>query len=112
MIFTFQSKKCFEKVGEATEVALTVLVEKMNVYGTSKSGLTPRDLTHVCNRVIQTMWKKECTLEFSRDRKSMSAYVSPTKAGASCKMFVKGAPEGWYLSTWNICDLVFLFYKL
>ena len=32
----FQYKKVYEKVGEATETALTVLVEKMNVYGTEK----------------------------------------------------------------------------
>jgi len=89
-----ESKKVYEKVGEATETALTVLVEKMNVYGTSRSGLSPRELGHACNRVIQTMWKKECTLEFSRDRKSMSCYCTPTKAGASPKIFVKGAPEG------------------
>ncbi|XP_015676530.1 sarcoplasmic/endoplasmic reticulum calcium ATPase 1-like [Protobothrops mucrosquamatus] len=41
--------------------------------------------------------KKEFTLEFSRDRKSMSVYCSPAKASRAAvgnKMFVKGAPEG------------------
>ena len=74
-----------------------VLVEKMNVFGTEKSGLNKRDLGHAANRVIQHMWKKDFTLEFSRDRKSMSVYCSPTKsskAGVGAKMFVKGAPEG------------------
>lgn len=35
--------------------------------------------------------KKECTLEFSRDRKSMSVYCSPAKSRAAVgnKMFVK-----------------------
>merc|ERR1711990_918558 len=42
-------------------------------------------------------WKKEFTLEFSRDRKSMSSYCTPkkpTRLGNGAKMFVKGAPEG------------------
>ena len=37
-----ESKKIYEKVGEATETAMTVLVEKMNVYNTNKSILTPQ----------------------------------------------------------------------
>uniref|UniRef100_H2ZLD4 Calcium-transporting ATPase n=1 Tax=Ciona savignyi TaxID=51511 RepID=H2ZLD4_CIOSA len=66
----------YEKVGEATETALTVLCEKMNV--------------------IKSMMKKEFTLEFSRDRKSMSAYCRPTAPSSiGPKMFVKGAPEGF-----------------
>lgn len=52
------------------------------------------------------MWNKEFTLEFSRDRKSMSVYLQakpaftskiPTTAGSGetgPRMFVKGAPEG------------------
>uniref|UniRef100_A0A7I4Y859 Calcium-transporting ATPase n=1 Tax=Haemonchus contortus TaxID=6289 RepID=A0A7I4Y859_HAECO len=88
------TKKVYEKVGEATETALVVLAEKMNVYGTPKSGLSPRDLGNVCNRVIQQKWRKEFTLEFSRDRKSMSSYCVPAAGGSGAKMFVKGAPEG------------------
>ncbi|CAJ0578900.1 unnamed protein product, partial [Mesorhabditis spiculigera] len=89
-----ETKRAYEKVGEATETALVVLAEKMNVYGTSKQGLSPRDLGNVCNRVIQQKWRKEFTLEFSRDRKSMSSYCLPTSGGSGAKMFVKGAPEG------------------
>ena len=84
-----ESKKCYEKVGEATETALVVLVEKVNVFGTKKSGLAPADLGTVCNRAIKAMWKKDYTLEFSRDRKSMSVYCTPTQSGAAPKMFVK-----------------------
>lgn len=73
---------------------MVVLAEKMNVYNTNKSGLSPRDLGSVCNRVIQQKWKKEFTLEFSRDRKSMSVYCVPSSGGSGAKMFVKGAPEG------------------
>jgi Ca2+ transporting ATPase len=50
------------------------------------------------NTIIRQKYRKEFTLEFSRDRKSMSTYVTPTAQGASggqskAKMFVKGAPE-------------------
>jgi Ca2+ transporting ATPase len=89
-----ETKRMFEKVGEATETALVVLTEKMNVYNTNKSGLSPRDLGNVCNRIIQQQWTKQFTLEFSRDRKSMSSYCVPASGGSGAKMFVKGAPEG------------------
>uniref|UniRef100_A0A914XRP4 Calcium-transporting ATPase sarcoplasmic/endoplasmic reticulum type n=1 Tax=Plectus sambesii TaxID=2011161 RepID=A0A914XRP4_9BILA len=89
-----ETKRVYEKVGEATETALVVLAEKMNVYGTSKAGLSARDLGQVANRVIQQKWRKECTLEFSRDRKSMSSYCQPSSGGGGAKLFVKGAPEG------------------
>ncbi|VDL17143.1 unnamed protein product [Hymenolepis diminuta] len=88
------TKHTFEKVGEATETALTCLVEKMNVTGIDKSGLTKRELAMVCNHEIIKSFKKEFTLEFSRDRKSMSVYV--IKRGdtqGSGKLYVKGAPE-------------------
>lgn len=88
---TPQTKDIYEKVGEATETALTVLVEKLNFYNTDKSGLTKREKGTVCCQVIQDMWRKEFTLEFSRDRKSMSVYCVPNKPGkiAGARMFAK-----------------------
>jgi Ca2+ transporting ATPase len=88
----------FEKVGEATETALTVLVEKMNVFNTDKSRLSPQELAMASNTIIRQKYRKDFTLEFSRDRKSMSAYVTSTGQGDTTgqqksKMFVKGAPE-------------------
>ena len=89
-----ESKKVYEKVGEATETALTVLVEKMNVYNTNKSILTAQERAMCCNNVIRQKFKKEFTLEFSRDRKSMSTYVTPNQPTAGgARMFVKGASE-------------------
>ncbi|KAL5108299.1 Sarcoplasmic/endoplasmic reticulum calcium ATPase 3 [Taenia crassiceps] len=88
------ARKAFEKVGEATEAALTCLVEKMNVTGVDKSDLSRRELAMVCNHALTSVFNKEFTMEFSRDRKSMSVYV--TKRGdalGSGKLFVKGAPE-------------------
>ncbi|RWS12224.1 Calcium-transporting ATPase sarcoplasmic/endoplasmic reticulum type-like protein [Dinothrombium tinctorium] len=90
-------KQCFEKVGEATETALVVLAEKLNPWGYNKSGLNRRDAAQVVNHNVQNMWRKEFTLEFSRDRKSMSSYCVPKKVdklGPGPKMFCKGAPEG------------------
>uniref|UniRef100_A0A8D3C8N4 Calcium-transporting ATPase n=1 Tax=Scophthalmus maximus TaxID=52904 RepID=A0A8D3C8N4_SCOMX len=90
-----ETKGVFEKVGEATETALTCLVEKMNVFDTDVKGLSKIERANACNSVIKQLMKKEFTLEFSRDRKSMSVYCTPNKARSSAgKMFVKGAPEG------------------
>uniref|UniRef100_A0AAR2IKC4 Calcium-transporting ATPase n=1 Tax=Pygocentrus nattereri TaxID=42514 RepID=A0AAR2IKC4_PYGNA len=88
-----EAKGVYEKVGEATETALTTLVEKMNVFKTDLSGLSKVERAGACNSVIRQLMKKEFTLEFSRDRKSMSVYCTPTKTGSQSKMFVKGAPE-------------------
>ncbi|XP_054168147.1 calcium-transporting ATPase sarcoplasmic/endoplasmic reticulum type-like isoform X3 [Oppia nitens] len=90
-------KQLFEKVGEATETALVVLAEKMNPWNFEKRGLNRRDAAIVVNQNIKNMWRKEFTLEFSRDRKSMSSYCVPKQAvklGSGPKLFVKGAPEG------------------
>uniref|UniRef100_A0A8C4EQZ8 Calcium-transporting ATPase n=1 Tax=Dicentrarchus labrax TaxID=13489 RepID=A0A8C4EQZ8_DICLA len=88
-------KGVYEKVGEATETALTCLVEKMNVFDTEVQSLSKIDRANACNSVIKQLMRKEFTLEFSRDRKSMSVYCTPNKSRSSMgKMFVKGAPEG------------------
>uniref|UniRef100_A0A674PDG8 Calcium-transporting ATPase n=1 Tax=Takifugu rubripes TaxID=31033 RepID=A0A674PDG8_TAKRU len=86
-------KGVYEKVGEATETALTCLVEKMNVFDTDVASLSKIDRANACNSVIKQLMKKDFTLEFSRDRKSMSVYCTP-KNRSMGKMFVKGAPEG------------------
>merc|ERR1719500_1392525 len=89
-------KQIFEKVGEATETALVTLAEKINPYAVSKSG-GRLEQAKVVKKDLDTKWKKEFTLEFSGDRKSMSSYCTPkkpTRIGNGPKMFVKGAPEG------------------
>jgi len=90
-------KQVFEKVGEATETALIVLAEKLNPFNVTKTGLDRRSTAIAVRQEVETKWKKEFTLEFSRDRKSMSSYCIPTKPsrlGTGPKLFVKGAPEG------------------
>ncbi|XP_030629140.1 ATPase sarcoplasmic/endoplasmic reticulum Ca2+ transporting 1, like [Chanos chanos] len=89
-----ESKKIYEKVGEATETALCCLVEKMNVFKTSVNNLSKVERANACCSVIKQLMKKNFTLEFSRDRKSMSVYCTPAKGDSGPKMFVKGAPEG------------------
>ncbi|XP_043109627.1 ATPase sarcoplasmic/endoplasmic reticulum Ca2+ transporting 1, like isoform X1 [Puntigrus tetrazona] len=89
-----ESKKIYEKVGEATETALCCLVEKMNVFKTNVNSLSKIERANACCSVVKQLMKKNFTLEFSRDRKSMSVYCTPTKGDAGSKMFVKGAPEG------------------
>ncbi|XP_066577782.1 sarcoplasmic/endoplasmic reticulum calcium ATPase 1 isoform X1 [Amia ocellicauda] len=92
-----EAKGVYEKVGEATETALSCLVEKMNVFNTEVRGLSKPERANACCTVIKQLMKKEFTLEFSRDRKSMSVYCSPAKASRAAvgnKMFIKGAPEG------------------
>merc|ERR1712073_215362 len=89
-------KNIFEKVGEATETALIVLGEKINPYSVTKSGGRLESAKAV-RKDLESKWKKDYTLEFSRDRKSMSSYCTPkkpTRLGNGPKMFVKGAPEG------------------
>ncbi|KAF3851843.1 hypothetical protein F7725_005198 [Dissostichus mawsoni] len=87
-----ESKGVFEKVGEATETALICLVEKMNVFDTELRGLRPTERATACCSVIKQLMKKELTLEFSRDRKSMSVFCSSNKhirSASGAKMFVK-----------------------
>merc|ERR1712141_283155 len=78
------------------ETALIVLAEKVNPYGVSKSG-GRLDSAKAVRKDMEGKWKKEFTLEFSRDRKSMSSYCTPkkpTRLGTGAKIFVKGATEG------------------
>merc|ERR1712168_1081564 len=89
-----ETKKIYEKVGEATETALSCLVEKMNVFNSNVKNLGKIERANACCSVIKQLMKKNFTLEFSRDRKSMSAYCTPAKGDGGAKMFVKGAPEG------------------
>lgn len=46
-----QAKGVYEKVGEATETALTCLVEKMNVFDTDLKGMTKIERANACNSV-------------------------------------------------------------
>lgn len=92
-----EDKHGYEKIGESTEVALKVLAEKLNVQGVDKECLTKQQRAFACCKTVLEEFNKEFTLEFSRDRKSMSVYCRRQQVAAegdnSPVMFVKGAPE-------------------
>ncbi|KAK9918863.1 hypothetical protein WJX75_007624 [Coccomyxa subellipsoidea] len=85
----------YQRVGEATEVALRVLAEKVGLAGYSSmpealAHLSHRERATFCNDYWQHEYHRISALEFSRDRKMMS--VRCRRAGKDT-LFVKGAPE-------------------
>lgn len=74
-----------EKIGEATEAALKTLVEKLDTKD-------PTDI-HYVEKKIQGEWEKNFSLEFTRERKSMSVHCTSTANRKLNQLFVKGAPE-------------------
>lgn len=93
------SSKSYVRIGEPTEAALRVLVEKLGSndpeYNKSLKSMVPEDRSEACNRIIEDDFDKLATMEFSRDRKSMSVIVKPSggKKSSKCSLLVKGAPE-------------------
>ena len=81
---THSDEKGYQKVGEPTEAALLVLVEKMDVLKTNDDRLLAK------NKALRSQYSRELTLEFSRDRKRMSVYATRDGQG---KLYVKGATE-------------------
>ncbi|XP_047324737.1 calcium-transporting ATPase 3, endoplasmic reticulum-type [Impatiens glandulifera] len=88
-------KGSYGKIGESTEVALRVLVEKVGLPGfdsmpSSLNMLSKHDRASYCNSYWENQFKKVFVLEFSRDRKIMSVLCSRKQMEV---MFSKGAPE-------------------
>lgn len=81
----------FVRVGEPTEAALKCLVEKMGVEGHSAPS-NDNEKADYFGKVIQSNYDKEATLEFSRDRKSMSVLCKNQSTGDRV-LLVKGAAE-------------------
>lgn len=101
----------YVRVGEPTEAALKVLVEKIGIPDDSAKhaefvslqSSNPAKAVQFCNEYWAEQNKKLAILEFSRDRKSMSVLcaksTAPARATRSASsnqnvLFVKGAPEG------------------
>jgi len=89
----------FIRAGEPTEAAIMVLVEKL---GCPDSGLSSRCLqaakrTDADAMAFSKYWltacEKRATLEFTRDRKSMSVLCKDKDCGEDNVLYAKGAPE-------------------
>jgi len=85
----------YDKIGESTEVALHVLVEKVGLPGFDSmpqalTKLSNQERATYCTSYWASQFRKLSTLEFSRDRKMMS--VLCTRKGNEI-LFCKGAPE-------------------
>ncbi|UKZ77862.1 hypothetical protein TrVFT333_005588 [Trichoderma virens FT-333] len=78
----------FSSVGESTEGALRVLVEKIGPC--APAGTALEDCGHFASAAHEKRLPRLATYEFSRDRKSMSVAV---QNGSAKKLLVKGAPE-------------------
>jgi Ca2+ transporting ATPase len=81
-------------IGEPTEGALRVLVEKIGTddvaVNQTRNGLSGGEKVHFVSKYYEDRLPLQAMYEFSRDRKSMSVLAG---TGESQKLLVKGAPE-------------------
>lgn len=91
---TAKDKNSYSNVGEPTEAALRVLVEKIGCVddelNKSLRSFTPAERANAVNDIFERQIPRLLTFEFTRDRKMMSVLVRFNGTGA---LFVKGAPE-------------------
>ena len=84
----------YSSIGEPTEGALRVLVEKIGCANTSayesRSDAPSEDKCHYASLQYEDSLPIQASYEFSRDRKSMSVLAG---SGMGQKLLVKGAPE-------------------
>ncbi|KII70370.1 Calcium-transporting ATPase sarcoplasmic/endoplasmic reticulum type [Thelohanellus kitauei] len=88
-----EQKKSIHRVGEATEASLLVFAEKLNVFGIDRSSMPISNQIRAVYDEVYKRFKKTFTLEFSRDRKSMSVYCEDRNNKGRYLLFVKGAYE-------------------
>mmetsp|Transcript_28004 Transcript_28004/g.69929 ORF Transcript_28004/g.69929 Transcript_28004/m.69929 type:complete len:1068 (-) Transcript_28004:729-3932(-) len=97
----------YGRTGEPTEAALRVLVEKLGCPDASLTSrylqTADRDRAMIFNDYYVSSLEKMATLEFSRDRKSMSMLAKERGAKTNL-LFCKGAPE----SILDRCDTLML----
>lgn len=82
----------FSIEGEPTEAALTVLVEKLGPYASDDEEKKPSVLAKQNNNYFKDDWERIATLEFDRQRKSMST-ICINKDNKKCRLLCKGAPN-------------------
>jgi Ca2+ transporting ATPase len=91
----------YESVGDGTEVALTVFAEQVAAHcagaDAGRQSADKHERATFCRKYWNSKVEKLATLEFARDRKSMSVLVQGDAlngVGASARrLLVKGAPE-------------------
>lgn len=66
------------------------------------TGISKLDRANACYAVIKQLRKKEFTLEFSRDRKFMFVYCTPSKVDGGANMFATDFPR-WCI--WTILPM-------
>jgi Ca2+-transporting ATPase len=89
----------YQRTGEPTEAAVRVLVEKLGCPDQQthercyqRNARSKADAMAFTNYWMRGITKR-ATLEFSRDRKTMSVLCANDEWGGSCSLYVKGAPE-------------------
>lgn len=84
----------YASVGEPTEAAMKVLVEKLGaedeVFNKTLTRLSPLERVMAVNNHYESRIDRLLTFEFTRDRKSMSVL---TRKDGNVSLLVKGAPE-------------------
>ena len=90
-------KHVYQRAGEATEVALRVLAEKIGLPGYSAmpsalARLPQQERATYCNNAWEQKLRKVFTLEFDRRRKLMSTLCEDAETG-ELRLYSKGAPE-------------------
>ncbi|CBX90378.1 similar to calcium-transporting atpase sarcoplasmic/endoplasmic reticulum type [Plenodomus lingam JN3] len=84
----------YNLIGEPTEGALRVLVEKVGTpdlsVNASRASTSPEERRDFATKHYSRQNERLATYEFSRDRKSMSVLV---QSGNTQRLLVKGAPE-------------------
>ena len=82
----------FERFGPPTEAALRVLTEKIGHIDTNFQNVDAKEQPMQYNNLFESKYEKLATLEFTRDRKSMST-LNKKNGSNSAQLYVKGAPE-------------------
>jgi Ca2+-transporting ATPase len=90
------SSKTYERLGEPTEAALCVLAEKLGGKCNDLESTSAQTLAAANVNGWRAHHPRQATLEFNRDRKSMSVLASQwstTSSAGGNRLLVKGAPN-------------------
>jgi Ca2+ transporting ATPase len=79
----------FKAIGEPTEAALKILVEKLS----NENELERLDSITPISDLYVSEYPRLATFEFTRDRKSMSVLTKSSTTAENFELLVKGAPE-------------------